>query len=254
MTDKNLLVTRHSSTRHCHKTAPPRAIFNGFARVGLSGFGGVLPWVRRTVVDEEKWLSPEEFNGMLGMCQIVPGPSILSLSVCVGYRLAGLSGSVAAFSGLVLGPLMLVLLIASVYTQAIHLPAVAGLMRGISAVGIGLLLSTGVRMLREGMKEPVMLWVVLPLFGLLVIGHWRLHEAIALTLPLSAAIAWWRSRPAQETTANARHSSPRLSNAAETAQTQTEDHLPPANADTQVPKNTTVNPMQDGKAPGEQSP
>ncbi len=171
----------------------PRSIFNGFARVGLSGFGGVLPWVRRTVVEEQKWLSASEFNGMLGMCQIVPGPSILSLSVCVGYRLAGIPGSIAAFSGLVLGPLILVLLIASVYAQAIHLPAVAGLMRGISAVGIGLLLSTGIRMLREGMKEPVMLWVVLPLFGLLVIGHWRLHEAIAVALPLSAGIAWWRS-------------------------------------------------------------
>ena len=98
---------------------------------------------------------------------------------------------------------MLVLLIASVYAQAIHLPAVAGLMRGISAVGIGLLLSTGIRMLREGMKEPVMLWVVLPLFGLLVIGHWRLHEAIAVALPLSAAIAWWRSGKRQMTGSDA---------------------------------------------------
>lgn len=172
-----------------------REIFSGFARVGLSGFGGVLPWVRRTVVDEKQWLTPAEFNGMLGLCQIVPGPSILSLAVCVGYRLAGLRGSVAAFCGLVLGPLMLVLLIASVYAQYIHLPTVAGVMRGISAVGIGLLLATGIRMLRDGWREPVMLWIILPLFILLVVLHWPLHHAIALALPTSAALAWWRGRP-----------------------------------------------------------
>lgn len=174
--------------------ATPSAIFNGFARVGLSGFGGVLPWVRRTVVDEQQWLSPSEFNGMLGLCQIVPGPSILSLSVCVGYRLAGWRGCIAAFSGLVLGPLLLVLLLASVYAQAIHLPAVAGLMRGISAVGIGLLLATGLRMLREGLHTPIAFVVIGPLFGLLVVAHWRLYAAIALALPLSAALAAWQVR------------------------------------------------------------
>lgn len=174
-----------------------RSIFNGFARVGLSGFGGVLPWVRRTVVEEKRWLSPDEFNGMLGLCQIVPGPSILSLAVCVGYRLAGWRGSVAAFSGLVLGPLILVLLIASLYARAIELPIVAGIMRGISAVGIGLLLATGIKMLKEGSRQPVLFWIILPLFGLLVVGHWRLHEAIAIALPASAALAAWRLRQAR---------------------------------------------------------
>lgn len=176
------------------QTANTREIFSGFATVGLSGFGGVLPWVRRTVVDQRGWLSPSEFNGMLGMCQLVPGPSILSLAVCVGFRLAGWRGSVAAFCGLVLGPLVLVLLIASVYAQTIHLPAVAGLLRGISAVGIGLLLATGIKMLREGLRQPLGLLIIVPIVLALVVLKWPLHVVIPAALPCAAALAAWQIR------------------------------------------------------------
>jgi len=41
------------------KTLTPRQLFIGFSKIGLSGFGGVLPWARRTIVEQEKWLTSE---------------------------------------------------------------------------------------------------------------------------------------------------------------------------------------------------
>ena len=49
------------------KTLTPLQLFIGFSRIGLSGFGGVLPWARRTIVEQEKWLTSEEFSAMLGI-------------------------------------------------------------------------------------------------------------------------------------------------------------------------------------------
>ncbi|MCE2680301.1 MAG: chromate transporter [Burkholderiales bacterium] len=169
-------------------------IFTAFAQVGLSGFGGVLPWVRRTVVEQKHWLSPAEFNATLGLCQLVPGPSILSLAICVGHKLNGWQGALAGFSGLLFAPLFVVLLLAQVYAQTIHHPEVAGLLRGISAVGIGLLASTALKMLREGLLYKKSLLITVPMFFALVVAQLPLHWVIAATLPFAIMMAGLRIR------------------------------------------------------------
>jgi len=106
------------------KTLTPRQLFIGFSKIGLSGFGGVLPWARRTIVEQEKWLTSEEFNAMLGISQIVPGPNIVNLSICVGSRFAGVSGAFAAALGLMLGPSVIVILLGLLYEHYSSLTAV----------------------------------------------------------------------------------------------------------------------------------
>ena len=127
----------------------------------MSGFGGVLPWARRTLVEQDKVLSSEEFSAILGICQIVPGPNIVNLAVCVGSRFAGAGGALAAVLGLTLGPICIVMLLAILYTHYSHLESVQGILRGISAVGVGLIASTGIKMLRDELRFPLMLLVVL---------------------------------------------------------------------------------------------
>ncbi|MDP3440180.1 MAG: chromate transporter, partial [Azonexus sp.] len=53
-----------------------KALFLGFSSVGLSGFGGVLPFARRMLVEERCWMTAEEFNAQLGLCQFLPGPNV----------------------------------------------------------------------------------------------------------------------------------------------------------------------------------
>src|SRR4051794_3994346 len=81
------------------------ALFTGFFSIGVSGFGGVLPFARRLLVEQKRWLDEAEFNDVLGMCQILPGPNVVNVSIVVGSRFHGLAGAAAAFSGLLLAPL-----------------------------------------------------------------------------------------------------------------------------------------------------
>ena len=39
-----------------------RALFLGFSSVGLSGFGGVLPFARRMLVEQKRWMSADEIG------------------------------------------------------------------------------------------------------------------------------------------------------------------------------------------------
>ena len=67
----------------------PIELFLTFSRLGLMGFGGVMPWVYREIVEKKKWLAPQEFAELLAMGQILPGANVTNLSAMLGYRFAG---------------------------------------------------------------------------------------------------------------------------------------------------------------------
>jgi chromate transporter len=160
----------------------------------MSGFGGVLPWTRRTLVEKEKVLSSEEFSAILGICQIVPGPNIISVSVCVGSRFCGVRGAIAAPLGLTLGPIIVVLLIAFLYEHFSYLEAVKGALRGITAVGIGLVAATGFKMLRDELRYPAMFIVVIATILAANYFHLGLGWVVLIISPLALFLASKKAR------------------------------------------------------------
>jgi chromate transporter len=78
-------------------------LFLGFAKISVSGFGMILPWARRLIVDEKKWMTAEEFNETFSLAQFLPGPNVVNLSVVFGARIGGAAGAAVALLGLI-GP------------------------------------------------------------------------------------------------------------------------------------------------------
>ncbi len=74
-------------------------LFAGFFVVGVFGFGGVLPWARRLIVEQRRWLTQAEFNEMLGLCQFLPGGNIMNVTVALGSRFRGVPGAAACPAG-----------------------------------------------------------------------------------------------------------------------------------------------------------
>jgi chromate transporter len=168
----------------------PLQLFISFSKIGMSGFGGVLPWARRTLVERDKILTSEEFSAILGICQIVPGPNIVNLAVCVGSRFGGARGAAASVLGLTLGPISLVMLLAVLYDHYSYLESVKGLLRGISAVGVGLIASTGFKMLRDEFRYPAMLLVVIVTILAASYFHLGLGTVVLVASPLAIFLAW----------------------------------------------------------------
>ncbi|WP_374341293.1 chromate transporter [Azonexus sp.] len=169
-----------------------RALFFGFSSVGLSGFGGVLPFARRMLVEERRWMSAEEFNTQLGLCQFLPGPNVVNLAVLVGKRYQGVFGAIVAPVGLLAGPFAIVLLLALLYDRYGNLPQAQSMLRGIAAVGCGLLFAMAWRM-GAALKDKV---VFLPFAALTVAAiavlRWPLPWVMLGGLALSGGVAYWR--------------------------------------------------------------
>lgn len=169
-------------------------LFWGFAKVGLSGFGGVLPFVRRLLVDERRWLSAAEFNSLLGLCQFLPGPNVVNLSVCLGARFHGARGAVVATFGLVGPPFLIVLGLALIYQQWGRLPLAQDILRGIAAVGAGLLFATALKMAKNVAERRIYLpFAALILFAVAIL-RWPLPPLMLLLLAITASLAYWRAR------------------------------------------------------------
>src|ERR1700761_4079919 len=75
-------------------------LFVAFATISLSGFGGVLAWSRRLMVEERKWLTAEQFNEVYALCSFLPGGNIINFSVVFGARFGGVRGALASMAGL----------------------------------------------------------------------------------------------------------------------------------------------------------
>src|SRR5476651_2512979 len=78
-------------------------LFLAFAKISLSGFGGVLVFARRAIVEKYRWMSADELNETYALCHFLPGPSTGNLPVVLRARIRGIPGSLAAFTGRV-GP------------------------------------------------------------------------------------------------------------------------------------------------------
>ena len=174
--------------------APPAvtlaALFFGFSKIGLSGFGGVLPFARHYLVETSRWMTAEEFNQQLGLCQFLPGPNVVNLAVVVGRRYGGLAGAIMAAFGLLAGPVAIVLLLAMLYDAYGALPEAQRMLRGIAAAGSGLLFAMAFRMTMAIKHKPFFLPFTLLVFIAIALLRWPLPAVMLAGIALAGAVAY----------------------------------------------------------------
>lgn len=164
-------------------------LFRGFCLIGLSGFGGVLPWARRYIVERYRWLPPDEFAALLGLCQIMPGPNVMNLAVCLGARFQGWRGAVVAPLGILMAPMLIVLGLGLAYLHYGELAPVRAMLRGISAVGAGLILGAGLKMLFEYRRQAASVALVALCFVAVAWLRLPMLAVVALLVPAGILVA-----------------------------------------------------------------
>ena len=169
-------------------------IFVAFATISLSGFGGVLAWSRRMMVEERQWLTPEQFNETYAVCSFLPGGNILNFSVILGARFRGARGAAVAAAGLMGPPLCLVLIIAVIYAHYGELPALRRALTGVASAAAGLMIATVAKMARPLFQRSAVTRPAIALVTFAAIGvvQWPLPLVLAVIVPVSIALAWVR--------------------------------------------------------------
>lgn len=165
----------------------PAALFTAFATIGMCGFGGILPWARRTLVDTKAWLTDQEFTELLGFAQVLPGANGTHLAVMFGARRCGWRGALAAVTGLLLAPFVILIALALLYRWYGKLPEVHGALKGMAAVAAGLSIETGLRLARALTRRiHTIVLASLPFIAIAVL-HLPLVDVMLVLVP--AAIA-----------------------------------------------------------------
>jgi chromate transporter len=172
------------------------ALFVAFAKMSLAGFGGVMVWARRGIVDEHRWMTAEEFNETFALCHFLPGPNIVNLSVVFGSRFRGIAGGIAAFTGLVGPPVVIVMILAVLYARFGEIEALRRILAGVSSAAVGLLISVVFRMMMPLLRKRDLASLVVMAAVFVAIGLVRLPlpAVLLVAIPLSIAITFVRRR------------------------------------------------------------
>src|SRR3954451_4115095 len=174
----------------------PAELFVAFVTVSLSGFGGVLAWTRRMIVERRRWMTAEEFNAAYSLCNFLPGPNIVNFSVVFGSRIAGPWGAVVALAGLIGPPVALVIAFGALYAQFGEVDFVRRILGGVAPAAAGLMIATAAKMaapLFRGRVSPAP-FVIIAMIVMVGILRWPLPLVVLGSLPFSIALASWWSR------------------------------------------------------------
>ncbi len=162
--------------------------------MGLMGFGGVLPLARRSIVEDHRWLTSEEFVELLGLCQFLPGGNIMNLSVAVGYKFHGLVGALACIVGVVLAPIFVVIALGVFYNRFQDDPHIRHMFIGIAAAAAGLLVALALKIVMPLRRRPVDLVICAVSIITIVVLKIPLLIAMIVLAPLSMLIVWRMAR------------------------------------------------------------
>jgi chromate transporter len=174
------------------ETMPPvslAALFVAFLTVSMCGFGGGIVWARLITVDKRRWLSVEEFADIVSLCQFMPGPNIVGIAVCVGAKMRGAAGTIAAICGFLVIPWAIGLMLGLLYLRYAHLTVLRNILGGVAATGAGLLIATGLRLLSAHRRRPGAMVFAALAFALMVFSRLPLLVILFSLVPLSIAVA-----------------------------------------------------------------
>ncbi|WP_426959626.1 chromate transporter [Muricoccus radiodurans] len=172
----------------------PLQLLLAFGKAGLLGFGGANVWVRRSMVEEHRWLTEREWAEILGMGQVLPGPNVGNAAVMIGRRFAGLPGAVAASAGLYGGPLVVLMGLMLLWQRFSENPHVSAMMHGLACAAAGMVMGNGFRMATRLRPPPEL--IVIGLMAVAAGAWWRapLPLIILVLGPVGIGAVLWRRR------------------------------------------------------------
>ena len=157
-----------------------------FAKIGVLSFGGPagqIALMHRIIVDEKRWLNEPRFLHALNYCMLLPGPEAMQLAAYIGWLLHGVKGGLVAGLLFLLPGATILIALSTVYLLLGEVTIVQGLLFGLKAAVLAVVLEALIKVSRRALKSGWM--VVLAIAAFLGIAF--LHVPFPVVV-LSAAV------------------------------------------------------------------
>ena len=129
-----------------------KELFWTFFKIGAFTFGGgyaMVALLQNEFVEEKKWVTKEEFLDMVAIAESTPGPVAVNSATYIGYKIEGAAGAAASTVAVCLPSFAVIYLISLFFDQFLRLSVVASAFHGIQVCVIYLILSAGLKMLKQ---------------------------------------------------------------------------------------------------------
>lgn len=162
-------------------------IFFVFFKIGLFTIGGgyaMLPIIQKEVVETKGWMTDEEFLDSISLTNSLPGPLATNSATFVGYRVNRVPGAIAAILGAATPSVIIILLIAMVFTNIMDYPVVQYVFDGVRPAVVALILYAVIKLAKSAKITQYLNWIVAGL-GFVAIALFGLHPILVV---VSAAL------------------------------------------------------------------
>jgi chromate transporter len=193
-TNTKLVLPREADTGVVQAGVSIAQIFLEFLIIGATSFGGVVPYLRGSLVIKRQWIDDKEFVELLSISQSLPGLNATNMAILVGEKLRGALGSVAAIIGVCLPGALIMYVVGIFYRSHGDHVWITAALKGVAAAAVGLILSTVVGLSKKSLAGKF----DFVFMALTVIAVNRLHQSVPRTLLVVGLLAILFHRPRNE--------------------------------------------------------
>jgi chromate transport protein ChrA len=164
-----------------------------WVRVAALSFGGPAAQIavmHRILVEEKGWIDERRFLHALNFCMLLPGPEAQQLATYLGWMLHGVRGGLVAGLLFILPGFVSILALSYIYVWLGDAPAIEGLLFGLKAAVLAVVLVALDRLRRRALKGPLLQFIALASF----IALFFLQLPFPLVILGAALLGFWQAR------------------------------------------------------------
>jgi chromate transporter len=138
-----------------------------WGKIGLLSFGGPagqIALMHKELVEDRRWIGEQRFLHALNYCMLLPGPEAQQLAVYIGWLLHRTLGGLIAGLLFILPGALVMLGLSVLYVFYREVPAVDGLLFGVKAAVLAVVVEAGIRISRRAIRNQTMAMVALGAF------------------------------------------------------------------------------------------
>ena len=147
-----------------NKTKEYLLLFLTMLKIGLFTFGGgyaMIALLENEFVAKKKWIEKDEFLDVAAIAESTPGPIAINAATYIGFKNAGIVGSIIATLGICIPSFVIIYAISLFFDAFLSLTLVAYAFKGIQICVVYLILSVGLKMLKQMKKTEFNIIIIL---------------------------------------------------------------------------------------------
>jgi chromate transporter len=150
-----------------------------FLRLGTFGFGGPIAlcgYMQRDLVEQRRWIAPEDYKQGLALAQLAPGPLAAQLAIYLGWVRGRVLGATLVAFAFVLPSFVMVLGLSALYVRFGGLAWMQGAFYGIGAAVIAIIGRSAWKLVRMTLARDWLLWAIF--LGAASVTAWTESEVV----------------------------------------------------------------------------